>query len=706
MTDAFFRECFISSLKDEIRAHILMARPSSWVETTKKYKESQQVVSSQNRKPSFIPCPKPVNPTTPSAPLKIQKLTRDEMDERQLKGLCYNCDDKYFPGHKCKEQNICMAISEDILEEDVETPFVPESPEITDITPPSNPPEVEPIISLNALTSFSGPQTLKLIGYIKHQKVIILVDSGSTHNFIHHCISQETHFYIHVVNKFQITIANGGSMKCGGHCENVHLQIGDYHLKSHMFAIDMGGCDIVLGADWLRTLGPILMDFKELTMKFDQEGHQYKFQGITIGSPEVTSSPRMENLLKKGHSGVISQLHAIQATETPPVPQDLQALLSKHQMVFSTPQGLPPSRGVHDHSIPLVPGSLPPNIRPYRPPFSQKNEIEKMVQELLTVGVICPSTSPYSSHVVMVLKKEGSWRMCPDFRALNKLTIKDKFPIHVVDDLLDELSCAQFFTKLDLCSGYHQIRMKEVDIPKTAFRTHEGHYEFFFMPFVLCNAPSTFQSLMNHVFHPFLRHFVLVFFDDILIYRKTWIDHITHVDRVLHLLSQHQLFLKRSKCAFGASEVEYLGHLVGKDGVRVDPKKIEAIQDWPHPKTLKILRGFLGLIGYYRKFVKNYGKIAAPLTALLKKNSFTWTPATAQAFQTLKMAMCTTLVLALHDFTNTFVLECDASGKGIGVVLMQEGRPLAFTSKQLFERNLGKPIYEKEILAIMHVIDL
>jgi hypothetical protein len=299
MSDAFFRECFISGLKDEIRAHVLMVRPQSWVEATKRAKEAQQVVSSQNRKPSFIPRTKLVNPTTPSAPLKIQKLTRVEMVERQLKGLCYNCDDKYFLGHKCKEQKLFMAISEDISEEDVETPLVSESPETTDITPLSDPPEVELVISLNALTGFSAPQTLKLIGYIKHRKVIILVDSGSTHNFIHRRIAQETHCYIHVVNNFQIMIANGGWIKCGGRCENVRLQIGDYLLKSHMFAIYVGGCDIVLGADWLRTLGPIFMDFKELTIQFDQEGHQYNFQVITIDSLEIISSHRMDKLLKK-----------------------------------------------------------------------------------------------------------------------------------------------------------------------------------------------------------------------------------------------------------------------------------------------------------------------------------------------------------------------------------------------------------------------
>jgi hypothetical protein len=209
MSDAFFRECFISGLKDEIRAHVLMARPQIWVDATKISKEGQHVVSSQNRKPSFIPRTKPVTPTPPSTPVKIHKLTRDEIVEHQLKGLCYNCDDKYFAGHKCKEQKIFMAISEDVSEEDVEAPLVSVSPEPTNITPPSDPPKVEPIISLNALTGFSAPQTLKLIGYIKHKKVIILVDSGSTHNFIHRRISRETNFYIHAVNSFQTMISNG-----------------------------------------------------------------------------------------------------------------------------------------------------------------------------------------------------------------------------------------------------------------------------------------------------------------------------------------------------------------------------------------------------------------------------------------------------------------------------------------------------------------
>jgi hypothetical protein len=219
----------------------------------------------------------------------------------------------------------------------------------------------------------------------------------------------------------------------------------------------------------------------------------------------VIISNGMRQLFKNGHRGVIAQLCSLDVqTSKPSIPLDLQGIIDKHSKLFEDiTKGLPPTRN-HDHAIHLIPGSVPPNIRPYRYPYAQKSEIECMVEELLEVCIIRPSQSSYSTLMVMVLNKHGSWRMCPGYRELNKITIKDKFLIPVIDELLDELHGAIYFTKLDLRSGYHQIRMKEVDIPKTTFQTHEGHYEFLVMPFGLTNAPSTFQGLMNSIFKLFL----------------------------------------------------------------------------------------------------------------------------------------------------------------------------------------------------------
>lgn len=368
--------------------------------------------------------------------------------------------------------------------------------------------------------------------------------------------------------------------------------------------------------------------------------------------------------------------------------------------MFEQPRGLHPTRS-SDHRIPLKADSSPVNANPYKCPYVHKSKIEKIVKEMLQSGIVRHSSSPYASPVLLVKKKDQTWRLCVDYRVLNALTIKNQFPIPIIEELLAELKGSTIFTKLDLCSGYHQIRVHPSDISKTDFRTHQGHYEFLVMPFGLTNASVTFQGLMNEVFSEHLRDFVLVFSDDILIYSPSLESHVKHLSTVLEILRKHSLFVKRSKCTFAQPSVEYLGHLISEKGVEADQEKIMAMVSWPVPTTLKALRGFLGLTGYYRHFVAHYGLISRPLTQLLKKGAFKWSSEAESAFNKLKSPMSSTLLLIIPDFSKPFVLETDACHGGVGAVPMQEGRPIAFLSKVLANKHLGLSIYEKELMGVI-----
>jgi hypothetical protein len=292
---------------------------------------------------------------------------------------------------------------------------------------------------------------------------------------------------------------------------------------------------------------------------------------------------------------------------------------------------------------------------------------------MLAQGNIRPSTSPFSAPVLLVRKADKTWRFYIDYRSLNAKTSKDKFPIPMVDELLDELHGAHFFTKLDLRSGYHQVRMWPDDIAKTTFCSHHGHYEFLVMPFGLSNAPTTFHALMNDVLCPYLRRSVLVFFDDILIYSSSWAAHLQHIALVLTALRAHRLHLKRSKCSFGAPSVAYLGHIISVEGVAMDGAKITAVREWPTPHSARDLRGFLSLAGYYMKFIKDFGVIAAPLTRLLRRDAFVWDDEATTTFQALKEALTTGPVLQMPDFNKLFMVDCDVSVTGFDAVLHQGG---------------------------------
>jgi hypothetical protein len=390
------------------------------------------------------------------------------------------------------------------------------------------------------------------------------------------------------------------------------------------------------------------------------------------------------------------------------LPSVVLDLLQDFEDVFpdEIPAGLPPLRGI-EHQIDLVPGASLPNRPAYRTNPEETKEIQRQVKELLDKGYVHESLSPCAVPVLLVPKKDGSWRMCVDCRAINAITVRYRHPIPRLDDMLDELSGSIIFTKIDLHSGYHQIRMKLGDEWKIAFKTKFGLYEWLVMPFGLTNAPSTFMHLMNHVLRAFIGKFVVVYFDDILIYSKSFDEHLDHIHQVLVVLREEKLYGNIAKCTFCTDRVVFLGFVISADGIQVDEEKVKAIKDWPTPLNVSQVRSFHGLADFYRRFVKDFSMIAAPLNNLTKKDvPFKWGDEQDQAFNELKTKLCEAPLLQLPDFGTTFEIECDASGIGIGGVLLQEGKHVAYFSKKLNGPYLNYSVYDKELYALVRVLEV
>jgi len=395
-----------------------------------------------------------------------------------------------------------------------------------------------------------------------------------------------------------------------------------------------------------------------------------------------------------------------EAEPTQPVHHKAKPLLKLFSHVFpeEIPPGLPPKRSIQHH-IDLIPGAVLPNKPAYRMNPKETVEVQKQVDNLLAKGMIRESLSPCAVPALLVPKKDGSMRMCMDSRAINKITIKYRHPIPRLEDMLDELYGSCVFSKVDLRSGYHQIRIREGDEWKTAFKTKGGLYEWLVMPFGLSNAPSTFMRLMNHVFRPYIGRFVVVYFDDILVYSKDEAEHQQHLYEIMRVLEKEKLYGNLKKCTFFTHEVTFLGYVVTSKGIRVDESKIEAIRSWPVPTSIHDVRSFHGLASFYRRFIRDFSTIMAPMTEVIKGSSFQWNAKAQGAFEEIKARLTQAPVLALPCFEKVFEVECDASGVGIGGVLTQEGRPIAFFSEKLCDAKRRYSTYDKEFYAIIRCLE-
>ncbi len=564
--------------------------------------------------------------------------------------------------------------------------------------------------------------------YLGGKLCSVCLDPGATNSFVDTGFAES--------RDLEITPAHGsvaGALKAGpagitGTMQAV-IKLRNFR-QSHAFVVtQLANYDVILGKDWFdRNSKIIQVNWAEnlvtltprygrvhLTCKGSDDVPEATAQHVRlVGAAEfrrlASSCPRAEvfacTILPVEPAANNVEVSTESGGQEEHWPDALKQLLAEFQDITQAEFDLPPYRDVNCRV------DEEPGVRPTCPPSWRMTPLElaetqKQVSDSLKRGLLRNSSSPYGAPILFVRKADGSLRMCIDYRALNNQTIKDKFPLPRIDDLLDRLTKARIFSKLDLAQGYHQMRMEPGHEHKTAFRTPFGLYEWTVMPFGLTNAPAQFQRLMNSVLQDCVTdNYVVVYLDDIMIYSETEQEHIEHLRTVFTKLREQKLYLRLKKCSFFQSTVKYLGFIVSKGTLRADPAKFDAIRNWPQPVSKTEIMSFLGLAGQYRKFIHHYSELTTPLTNLLSKdkpNKPKWTDVEQKAFDRVKYEVTNAPVLRLPDPDKPFVLETDASDVGLGAVLLQpyeDGlHPVAFASKKLLPAEKNYLVHERELLA-------
>ena len=545
-------------------------------------------------------------------------------------------------------------------------------------------------------------------GTINGIKARILIDPGAELNHISSDFCSKNSIEVEQDNRIAI-MANMTEETVNPTREPCVISIGPYS-ESMRLVVTRLQYDLVLGQKWLyEHLAKI--DCSTNTVGFV---HKKKSYCISARGQEDANEISVNAITKDLKSG--SMLFAVllrpsnKRRKNTKETSDITNILDKYKDVFPTelPKGLPPSRIQGDFRIELKEGSTPVKKGLYRMSHSELEEVKSQITKLLKQGFIRPSTSPWGSPVLFVSKKDGGLRFCVDYRALNRLTVRNSYPLPRIDGLLDQVGIAQYFSVIDLRSGYHQMRIAEHDVPKTAFRTRYGQFEFLVVPFGLTNAPASFMSIVNNIFHDYSDKFVMAYLDDILIYSTTWEEHIKHIELVLSRLRANKLYGKLSKCTFGVQEIEYLGFVLKAGKIAMNQNKTDAIKAWITPKSRRDVQSFLGLINYYRRFIKNCSKIAKPLTELTKDVLFEWSNEAEVAFRKLKHAVISAPVLYQFDPSRKIYVTTDACRIGIGAVMEQDfedGRhPVCFASKTLNSAQQNYAAHDLELLGIVETL--